>query len=83
MFSKRCARFLRRVWIQAMVATALLAGAMLSGTVGCAGTAPPPSARAELRPMKPHPRAVWVPGRWAWSGRKDGYRWVDGHWRKP
>ena len=74
---------LRRAWVQALLAAALLGAASLSGTVGCAGTAPAPVDRAELRPARPHPRAVWVPGRWIWSGRKTGYRWVEGHWTIP
>lgn len=78
-----CARFIRRIWLSAILGAALLAGATLSGMTGCAGTTPPPPARAELRPSKPHPRAVWVPGSWVWNGRKAGYRWVEGHWRKP
>jgi hypothetical protein len=74
---------LRRVTTRLLAAVSILAAPLLSGLAGCAGSSPPPPAHAELRPVKPHPRAVWVPGRWVWSGRKAGYRWVEGHWKIP
>ena len=40
----------------------------------------PPSPRAETRPAKPNPRAVWVPGHWRWNSHK--YAWKRGHWEK-
>ncbi len=76
--------FLRRVAVLLVPVGLVLAAAAFSGMAGCAGSKPPaPSAHAELRSHKPHPRAVWVPGRWVWSGRKEGYRWVEGHWELP
>ena len=74
---------MRRLVARLLAAAAMLAAAGLSGWGGCAGSQAPPPSHAELRPAKPHPRAVWVPGRWVWSGRKAGYRWVDGHWKIP
>lgn len=38
----------------------------------------PPPPRLETPPMRPHPRAVWVPGRWRWT--RHGYHWLPGHW---
>lgn len=59
---------------------ALLLAAVL-GSFGCAGSAsPPPAETAEVRPPRPHPGAAWVPGHWAWKGRRLGYVWVKGHW---
>lgn len=49
---------------------------------GCAtAPPPPPPPREELRPVKPTPKAVWVPGHWKWTGRPTGYVWVPGHWK--
>jgi hypothetical protein len=64
-----------------------LAGGLLGslGTLaaGCtSGPPPPPPLRLELsRPVRPHPEAVWVNGRWQWKGKIRGYVWVPGHWR--
>ncbi|MBD3334405.1 MAG: hypothetical protein GF355_02720 [Candidatus Eisenbacteria bacterium] len=43
---------------------------------------PPPPAKVEVRPARPHARAVWVPGHWKWRGRARGYVWVPGHWKR-
>ncbi len=55
---------------------------------------PPPPPRRELRPHKPGPNYVWIPGhhewrhgRWVWiSGHwvkeRPGMYWVEGHWVK-
>ena len=40
----------------------------------------PPLVKAEVRPAKPTPKAVWIPGRWQWRGNK--YVWVAGYWDK-
>lgn len=49
--------------------------------VGCATAPPPPPLRAEVRPPRPHKKAVWVPGHWKWKGRARGHVWVPGHWK--
>lgn len=42
----------------------------------------PPPVIVVTPPPRPHPHAVWVPGRWYWDGHR--YQWRDGHWdRKP
>ncbi|MBD3162444.1 MAG: hypothetical protein GF346_08845 [Candidatus Eisenbacteria bacterium] len=60
----------------------LLAGLALEAG-GCATTPPPPPPppRVEVRPVKPTPKAVWVPGHWKWRGRPKGYVWIHGHWK--
>ncbi len=45
-----------------------------------APTAPPPP-RAEVRPRRPGPMFVWVPGYWAWGHGR--FAWVSGHWDRP
>jgi hypothetical protein len=50
------------------------------GMSACAGSPPPPAQTAEVRPPRPTPEATWVPGHWAWKGRRLGYVWVAGHW---
>ena len=42
----------------------------------------PPPVRVEVRPTRPYPRAVWIPGRWKWRGRRRRYIWIPGHWRR-
>jgi hypothetical protein len=44
------------------------------------GVAPPPM-RAEVRPMAPSPRHVWIPGHWAW--RNGAHLWIAGHYALP
>ncbi len=39
---------------------------------------PPPAARVEIVPPKPHAHAVWVDGAWSWEGGR--WRWDDGGW---
>ncbi len=39
---------------------------------------PPPPVKVEVKPPKPAPHAVWIPGHWKWNGRR--YVWVPGHW---
>ncbi|RMF60706.1 MAG: hypothetical protein D6748_03505 [Calditrichaeota bacterium] len=55
----------------------------LSSTVD-AGTiiikTPPPAIKVEIRPFKPFPNAVWIPGHWSW--KRGHYVWVKGHWVK-
>jgi hypothetical protein len=47
---------------------------------GCAHTANvPPPAKTEIKPAKPSPKAVWVPGHW--KKKRGGWVWVSGHWR--
>ena len=38
-----------------------------------------------MKPARPHPKAVWVPGHWKWSRWQRRYVWVPGHWviKKP
>jgi WXXGXW repeat (2 copies) len=43
--------------------------------------APPP--QAEVAPPAPGPAYVWVPGHWAWRGRRWGYVWVPGRYAVP
>ena len=38
----------------------------------------PPPPRREVRPPRPHARAVWIAGHWRWNGRR--YVWVAGYW---
>ena len=54
----------------------------------------PPKPRTEVRPQKPNPKAVWIPGHWKWNGNKyvwesgrweaspRGNAWAPGHWEK-
>lgn len=42
---------------------------------------PPPPARVELVPEKPHADAVWIDGEWVWQGRR--YAWKPGRWVIP
>jgi hypothetical protein len=70
-------------WLR--MAAALLVGLWISGMaeiwVGCAtAPPPPPPPKVEVKPPRPHARAVWVPGHWQWKGRRRGYVWVPGHW---
>jgi len=37
---------------------------------------PPPPLRAEVKPPKPHRKAVWIAGHWLWKGKAIGYVWV-------
>lgn len=53
--------------------------------IGCSTTtyvrpAPPP-VKVEVRPARPHPKAVWIKGHWKWRGRRRGWVWVPGHWK--
>ncbi|OQX84523.1 MAG: hypothetical protein B6D63_04340 [Candidatus Latescibacteria bacterium 4484_7] len=52
---------------------------------GCSTTtyvrpAPPPL-RVEIKPARPHRKAVWIRGHWRWAGRRRGWVWVPGHWK--
>ena len=69
-------------YAMATLGVAFLAALFTFG-MGCAGTSSPPPDRAEVQASKPHPKAVWMQGQWAWKGRKVGYVWVPGHWRVP
>jgi WXXGXW repeat (2 copies) len=40
----------------------------------------PPAVRGEVRPRRPGPSWVWVPGCWQWQG--DRHAWVPGHWTR-
>ena len=40
----------------------------------------PPSPPRDVKPARPHKRAVWIPGHWGWSGGQ--YVWAPGHWDK-
>ena len=41
----------------------------------------PPPMRAEVRPMAPSPRHVWVGGYWGFEGGR--HAWVGGRWELP
>ena len=43
---------------------------------------PPSTKIVEVKPVKPYPTAVWIPGHWKWSRRQHKYIWVNGHWKK-
>ncbi|RLC52766.1 MAG: hypothetical protein DRZ79_00625 [Candidatus Cloacimonadota bacterium] len=43
---------------------------------------PPAKAIVEIKPTKPYPKAVWIPGHWKWSKKRQKYIWVKGHWKK-
>ncbi len=60
----------------------ILASAILFPACTAYVQPPPPPARVEVRSRKPHKRAVWIAGHWAWRGRRAGYVWVPGHWKK-
>jgi hypothetical protein len=45
---------------------------------GVAVTGPPPAPMAEIRPLPPAGRMVWVAGYWHWTGMQ--YTWIPGHW---
>lgn len=55
----------------------------------------PPAPRIETRPTSPGSGYAWVPGYWAWDGKRYAWRpgewvlmprsgavWVDGHWER-
>jgi hypothetical protein len=42
---------------------------------------PPPAARTEVIPVRPHSGDVWVDGQWNWEGEK--WRWQTGGWVTP
>jgi hypothetical protein len=42
---------------------------------------PPPPARVEVLPAKPHDEAVWLDGEWNWDGRR--WIWKLGRWVIP
>jgi hypothetical protein len=44
-------------------------------------TMAPPAPIAEVRPRIPVTGAVWIPGRWEWTGAQ--YVWVAGQWSAP
>ena len=52
--------------------------------IGCAATVyapgPPPPRKAEVKPVPPGPKAIWVAGHWKWTGHE--WAWVRGHWVK-
>ena len=56
-----------------------------SGMTACSSRTyvgvPPPPQKAESRPAKPSGEAVWISGRWAWSGCE--YVWDKGQWVEP
>ncbi|MFQ6082513.1 MAG: hypothetical protein ACE5WD_04040 [Candidatus Aminicenantia bacterium] len=57
---------------------------LLISSISCAiwvRRPPPPPSIVEIRPPKPHPRAIWIPGHWKWNSRYHKYIWVPGHWR--
>ena len=74
----RTPSFLRR--LVALFCFVLLATVAFE-IVGCASTPPPPPLRVEVRPARPGPKAVWVPGHWKWRGRARGHVWIPGHWK--
>jgi len=41
---------------------------------------PKPAPIVEVKPPKPHPRAVWIPGHWKWSYKYHKWIWIPGHW---
>ncbi|WP_422928053.1 hypothetical protein [Singulisphaera sp. PoT] len=44
----------------------------------------PPAPNAERPGVdKPDPRAIWVPGYWAWDVDRDDFSWVGGTWSIP
>ncbi|MBU1700656.1 MAG: YXWGXW repeat-containing protein [Candidatus Eisenbacteria bacterium] len=49
--------------------------------MGCATAPPPPPPKIEIRPARPHARAVWVAGHWQWKGKRNGHVWIPGHWK--
>jgi hypothetical protein len=55
---------------------------VLSFAAGCAVYTRPvaPPVRVEVQPMRPHAKAMWVPGHWQWSRWHHRYVWVQGHW---
>lgn len=42
---------------------------------------PPPAARAEIIPIKPGERVVWIDGSWNWDRRR--WVWQKGRWEVP
>jgi hypothetical protein len=67
-----------RRWIVLGAVAAFGCGAL---NLGCASAPPPPPPKVEVRPPRPHARAVWVPGHWKWKGRRAGHVWIPGHWK--
>ncbi len=39
---------------------------------------PPPAARTEIVPARPHGGDLWVDGQWSWVGKQ--WRWESGAW---
>jgi hypothetical protein len=57
--------------------------AMALALTACVAAGPktaPPAPRTEVRPAKPGPGYVWIPGHWKWAGGR--YLWLKGHWEK-
>lgn len=59
----------------------LLAFGLGGWAMGCATAPPPPPPKIEIRPARPHARAVWVAGHWQWKGKRNGHVWIPGHWK--
>jgi hypothetical protein len=49
---------------------------MLMGCIAARPRVAPPPLKKEVRPHKPGPNFVWIPGHWKWSGGR--YVWVRG-----
>lgn len=63
----------------------LLLGAAALAASGCAPLRrplyvidAPPAPPHYARPPRPNAAAVWIPGRWRWTGT--AYAWKRGHW---
>lgn len=79
--------------LQSAARAACLGFALVAGLAAAAPTAEarvyvgiyapiaPPPPRHEIRPYRPGPAAVWVPGHWRWASHR--HIWVNGYWGYP
>jgi hypothetical protein len=72
------------VVMRRILTTMICGGAFALALAGCAprlAPGPPPAPKAEVRPVRPYPNAVWVAGHWKWAGNR--WAWEGGHWARP
>ena len=72
-------RVMRGVFAAALLSTVL--SAITASASGVYVRVGPPAPIAEVRPVAPGPRYVWVDGYHRWDGR--AFAWVPGRWVLP
>jgi hypothetical protein len=66
--------------IGALVIIIWLIGTVINCTV-LIRRPPKPAPIIEIRPIKPHPKAIWIQGHWKWSYKYKKWVWIPGHWQ--